>query len=148
VPLRYTFLDEEIGRQYGSEQRLGRVFGTFTVLALLIACLGLFGLAAYAAEQRTKEVGIRKVLGARASQVVALLSKDFLVLVAVAFAVGAPVAYLAAERWLGTFAYHAALRPGVFVAAGLLTLAVALATVAGQALRAAAVDPVKALRYE
>jgi putative ABC transport system permease protein len=147
-PFTYDFVDQAFAALYQAEERLGRLFSGFAVLALFIACLGLFGLAAFTAEQRTKEIGIRKVLGASAGGLVLLLTKEFARLVAVAFVVAVPIAYLAMDRWLDTFAYRAALGPGVFVAAGLVALAVALGTVSYQALRAALSDPVKALRYE
>src|SRR5690606_34376067 len=117
-------------------------------LAVLIACLGLFGLAAFSAEQRTKEIGIRKVLGASAGSIVVLLSKDFAKLVAVAFVVAAPVAYLLMHRWLDDFAYRTRLGPGVFLLAGALAVAIALLTVSYQSVRAARSDPARSLRYE
>jgi putative ABC transport system permease protein len=148
TPFDYAFLDESLGAQYLAEQRLGRMFVLFSALTILIACLGLLGLAAFAAERRTKEIGVRRVLGASAGSIVALLSKDFARLVLAAVVVAVPVAWLAMDRWLDGFAYRAGLGAGVFVAASALALLVALATVASQALRAASSDPVKALRYE
>ena len=147
-PFEYEFVDDAYDRMYQTEVRLGELFGYFTVLALLVACLGLLGLAAFAAEQRTKEVGVRKVLGASVTSVVALLSKDFLKLVAIAFAIAAPVAYLAMQRWLEGFAYRVELGLGVFLLAGGLALAVALVAVSYHAIKAATADPVKSLRYE
>ncbi|MEM1041806.1 MAG: ABC transporter permease [Bacteroidota bacterium] len=147
-PFDYAFVDEAFGAQYEAERRFGRLFGVLAGLAIFIACLGLFGLAAYATAQRKKEIGIRKVLGASVGSVVVLLSKDVVKLVAVAFAVAAPVAYLAMDRWLDTFAYRTGIGPGVFLLAGTLALVIALGTVSTQALRAASVDPVEALRSE
>jgi putative ABC transport system permease protein len=147
-PFAYRFLDEAFAAAYASERQLGALFGGFALLAVLIACLGLFGLAAYAAERRTKEIGVRKVLGATARDVVLLLSREYAVLVLVGALVAAPFAYLAVTRWLEGFAYRVPVGPGLFLAAGAAALLLALATVAGQALRAAASDPVKALRYE
>jgi putative ABC transport system permease protein len=147
-PFEYTFLDEQVAALYRAEARLGAITGAFTLLAVFVACLGLFGLAAFVAEQRTKEVGIRKALGASAAGIVALLAADFLKPVAVAVLVGAPLAYVVLDRWLEGFAYRIVLGPGLFAAAGALALLVALATVSAQALRAASADPVKALRYE
>jgi putative ABC transport system permease protein len=144
----YRFTDAAFDAAYRSEERLGTLFTVFAGLAIFIACLGLFGLAAYAAEQRRKEIGIRKTLGATVPNLVMLLARDFVALVAVAALVAAPVAYLAMDRWLDDFAYRVELGPLLFVGAGLVALAVALATVSGQALRAATTDPVKALRYE
>jgi predicted permease len=147
-PFEYEFLDEAFARMYESERRIGALANAFAGLAVVIACLGLFGLAAFTAERRTKEVGIRKALGASVASLVALLSKDFVVLVAVAFAVAAPVGYLAMEQWLGGFAYRVTLGPWALVLAGAGALAVAFAAVGYHAFRAASSDPVKALRYE
>ena len=147
-PFEYEFLDETFDRIYADERRLGEGVVTFTVVALLIACLGLFGLAAFTAQRRTKEVGIRKVLGASVASLVGLLSKDFLKLVLVSFAVAAPVAYVAMSRWLEAFAYRIDLGPGVFVLAGFAGLVLALAAVSTQALRAATADPAQSLRTE
>ena len=147
-PLQYTFLDEEITRQYLAEQKLARLFGTFAALAMVLACLGLFGLAASTAEQRTKEIGIRKVLGASVPSITALLSKDFLKLVVIALGVAAPLAYVAMNRWLDTFAYRIELSWWIFLLAGLTALAIALLTVSYQSIKAALADPVRALRYE
>jgi putative ABC transport system permease protein len=144
----YTFLDEDFDRQYREEEREGQLFAFFATVAVFIACLGLFGLAAYAAERRTKEIGVRKVLGASARDVVLLLSREFTVLVVVAFLVAVPVAWWAMSRWLEGFAYRVDLGAGVFLAAGLLAVAVGFLTVSTQALRAASTDPVNALRYE
>ena len=147
-PFSYAFLDERFAAMYEAERRLGRVFALFAGIAIAVACLGLFGLAAYAAERRRKEIAIRKVLGATAQSVVALLSTDFLRLVALALVVAAPVAYVLMQRWLEDFAYRIDLGPGVFVLAIAATLAVALATVSAQALRAAWMDPAPTLRSE
>jgi putative ABC transport system permease protein len=147
-PFEATFLDAELDALYRAEIRQGRVIAAFATLAVLIACLGLFGLAAYATERRRKELGIRKILGARPDQLVALVAREFVVLVAVAVVLATPLAWLVMERWLEGFAYRIELGPGLFLAAGLLALAVALLTVSGQALRAATTDPVKALRSE
>ena len=147
-PFDYFFLDSFLEAQYRTEAQLGQVFGGFTVLALLIAAFGLFGLAAFTATQRTKEIGVRKVLGAGVFGLVALLSKDFVRLVVIAFVVAGPVAYLAMQRWLADFAYRIDLSVGVFLLAGGLALAVALAAVSYHAVKVARTDPVKSLRYE
>ncbi len=147
-PFDYYFLDEAFDQLYVAEQKMGQILGVFTVLALGIACLGLFGLGAYAAEQRTREIGVRKVLGASVGGIVLLLSKDFTRLVLIAFVVAVPVAYFAMSRWLEDFAYRIDLSWPIFLMAGSLALAIALATVSYQAIRAALADPVKALRYE
>jgi putative ABC transport system permease protein len=144
----YRFTDAAFDAAYRNEERLGQLFMVFAGLAVFIACLGLFGLAAYAAERRTKEIGVRKVLGATVGSIVGLLSKDFAKLVVAAIVVAAPVAWFAMDRWLEGFAYRVGLSPLMFVLAGVLALAIALATVSAQALRAASTDPVRALRYE
>jgi putative ABC transport system permease protein len=146
--LEYTFLDADIGRLYFTEQRLARLFGLFAGLAVLIACLGLFGLAAYSAEQRRREIGVRKVLGASTPRLVALLSTDFLKLVGIALVVAAPLAYLAMSRWLEGFAYRVSLGAGVFAAAAAIAVGIALLTVSYHAIRAATADPVHAIRSE
>ena len=147
-PFAFEFLDDRIEAQYQAEQRLARIFGLFSVLAVFVACLGLFGLVAFTAEQRTKEIGIRKVLGASVASIVALLSKDFLKLVGIAFIIAAPVAYFAMQRWLEDFAYRIDLGVGLCVLAGVIVLLIALGTVCYQAIRAATADPVESLRYE
>ncbi len=148
APFGYTFMDERVERAYRAEQRTRRIAGVAPGLAIVIACLGLFGLTAYAAERRAKEIGIRKVLGASVPSIVMLLSKDFLKLVLVAFVIAAPVAYFAMSRWLEDFAYRIDLGAGVFLLAGALALVIALATVSYQAIRAALANPVEALRSE
>jgi len=148
VPFRYSFLANDLAAQYEAEQRLERLFVVFAGLAVLIACLGLFGLAAYSARQRTKEIGIRKALGATVRSVIALVSKDFLLLVGIAFVVASPIAYLAMQQWLASFAYRIDLGLSIFAFAGVLAFVVAAATVSTQAWRAARVDPVSALRSE
>jgi putative ABC transport system permease protein len=147
-PFLFHFLDQSFDAQYRAEDRFGAIFATFAALAIFVACLGLFGLAAYAAQQRTKEVGIRKVLGASVHSLVALLSKDFLRLVLVAFGFAVPVAYLVMQRWLEDFAYRIDLSWPIFLTAGLLALAIALLTVSYQAIRSAMANPVESLRYE
>jgi len=147
-PFEFTFLDERFDRQYQADARFGRLFSYCTVLAILVACLGLFGLAAFTAEQRTTEVGVRKVLGATVPQLVLLMAKDLTGPVAVAFVVAAPVAYVAMHHWLAGFAYRVAISWEVLLLAGGLALLGALLTVSYQAIRAALADPVKSLRYD
>ena len=147
-PFEYSFLDNEFDEMYRTEQRLGQVFGGFAGIAILLSCLGLFGLSAYMAERRTKEIGIRKVLGANITSIVALLSGDFLKLVLIAFIIAAPAAYFLMQKWLEDFAYRIELGPWLFVGAGGLAVLIALATVSFQAVRAALTDPVVALRTE
>ncbi len=144
----YSFLDDDFDRLYRADDRTGAIVGIFSGLAIFIACLGLFGLAAFTAEQRTKEIGVRKVLGASVPDLVALLSKDFLRLVGIAFVVAMPVAYFAMDRWLADFAYRIDMPWWAFLAAGGVALVLTLATVSTHAMRAATRDPVKALRYE
>ncbi len=148
TPFQYSFLDDDLAKQYESERRWSRIVGYGALFAVLVACLGLFGLASLTVVQRTKEIGIRKALGATATNIAALLSKDFVVLVLVGVVIAAPLAYLAAERWLEGFAYRIDLGPGVFVLAGGTALVIALVTVSAHALRAATADPVQSLRYE
>ena len=147
-PFAYRFLDDVYDGLYRSERTLGRIVGVFAFLAIFVACLGLFGLAAFTAQQRKKEIGVRKVLGASVPNLVGLLTKDFVALVAVAFVVAIPLAYLGMARWLEGFAYNTGLGPAPFVLAGGLLLAVALLTVSSQALRAATADPIRALRAD
>jgi putative ABC transport system permease protein len=148
APFNAYFLDDHLRQAYQAERRLTRLFGTFAGLALLVAGLGLFGLTAFLTNQRTKEIGIRKALGASVMDIVGLLSKDFLRLVLVAFVVAIPVAYVSMQRWLEDFAYRTDLGAGVFLGAGGLVLVVALTTVGMQAWYAARLGPTKALRSE
>jgi putative ABC transport system permease protein len=148
VPFEYSFMDADFDRLYRAEERLGTVMGFFTLMTIGIACLGLFGLAAFMAESRTKEIGIRKVLGASVASIIGLLSKDFLKLVGVAIIIATPIAYWSAGKWLQDFAYRVELGANVFVLSGAFAIAIALLTVAGQAWRAARANPVKALRSE
>jgi putative ABC transport system permease protein len=147
-PFDLTFIDQDYEYQYRTVNRLTYTIRTFTFLAILVACLGMFGLATFSVEQRTKEIGIRKVLGASVPGVVILLSKDFLKLVAVAFVVAAPAGYFVMRRWLEDFAYHIEVGPSIFAVAGGVTFALALGTVAYQAVKAALTDPVRSLKYE
>ncbi|WP_296700815.1 ABC transporter permease [Algoriphagus sp.] len=147
-PFIYSFLDEDFNRQYESDFRFRQIFTTFSVLAIFIACLGLLGLATYTAEQRTKEIGIRKVLGADTGSIVGLLSKDFVKLVLVAIVVATPVAWFSMNKWLEGFAYQAPVHWWVFLIAGVLAVVVALATISFQAVKAAMMNPVKSLKSE
>ena len=147
-PFEFFFLDEAFDRQYQQDVRVGNIFGCAAALAIFIAGLGLLGLAAFAAEQRTKEIGIRKVLGATVANVTALLSKDFVKLVLLANLIAWPVAWYAMNRWLQNFAYRIDMAWWVFALAGGLALVIALLTVSTQAIKAALANPVEALRYE
>ena len=147
-PFNYSFLDQEFDSMYRSEQRIGKIFIIFASLAILIACLGLFGLATYAAEQRTKEIGIRKVLGANVKDIVAMLSKDFIRLVLIAIVFAVPIAWYGMSNWLKDFAFRIEISWWVFVIAGVLALLIALLTISYQAVRAALMNPVKSLKTE
>jgi putative ABC transport system permease protein len=147
-PFSYYFLDEFFDKQYQTEERFGKLFLNFAVLAIIISCLGLLGLASYSTVQRTKEIGIRKVLGASVSGIVNLLSRDFLILVIISFAIAAPLAWYFMYKWLQDFAYHTNISVWVFGLAGISALAIALFTVSFQAIRAAVMNPVKSLRTE
>jgi putative ABC transport system permease protein len=147
-PFEYSFLDEDVAAQYAAEQRTRTLSGIFSALAVLIACLGLFGLAAFTAERRTKEIGIRKVVGATVFNLIGLLVRDFVKLVGVAFLIGAPIGYWAMDRWLENFAYHTKIGPVPFVVAGILAMGIAVLTVSTQAVKTALRNPVESLRYE
>ena len=147
-PFETFFLNEDFDRQYDQEQRLQRVFMTFALLTILIGCLGLFALAAFTSMQRTKEIGVRKTLGATTPNIVSLLVSDFLKWVLAAFAVSAPISWLLMSRWLEGFAYHTTIRPSLFLFGGLALVAVALLTVGYTAIRAAVAHPARSLRYE
>ncbi|RIV17231.1 ABC transporter permease [Fibrisoma montanum] len=147
-PFEYTFLDEQFAEQYRSEQIFSKVFGLFTFLSIFITCLGLFGLAAFTAEQRTKEIGVRKVLGASVTNILVLLSKDFLKLVLIAIILASPVAWYAMNQWLQGFAYKIDIEWWMFVLAGVLATLVAILTVGFQSIKAALMNPVKSLRTE
>lgn len=147
-PFDYSFLDQDFDKNYQAENRLASIVSYFTVIAILISCLGLFGLAAFSAEQRTKEIGVRKVLGASVPNIVGLLSKDFLKLVAVAVIIASPVAWYVMNMWLQDFAYRVNISWAVFVITTFTALFIALATIGFQAIRAAVSNPVKSLRTE
>ncbi|NGP77681.1 FtsX-like permease family protein [Balneolaceae bacterium YR4-1] len=147
-PFDYFFVEDNFDRQYANEERLGEIFGYFSLLAIIIAALGLFGLASFTAQQRVKEIGIRKVLGAKISQIVLLLSKKFTLLVITAFIIAVPVAWIGMDRWLSDFAYHIEMSIWTFVMAGVVALLVAWLTISYQSLKAALTNPVNSLRSE
>ncbi len=147
-PMDYFFLDDYFNRQYQAEEKMLTIFGYFAALTILIACLGLFGLASFTAEQRTKEIAIRKVLGSTVGEIVLLLSKDFALLVLLAILIASPVAWYGMKNWLQDFAYQVNLSPWLFLMAGVGSLAIAVATVSLQAAKAALLNPVKSLRSE
>jgi putative ABC transport system permease protein len=149
VPFQYAFLDDEVQKLYEGEVIISQIINSFTVIAILISCLGLFGLAAFSAEQRKKEIGIRKVLGSSVGGIVGLLSKDFLVLVGISFVLATPFAGYCMSHWfLQGFAYRIPLSWWMFALAGVLAVVVALITVSSQAIRAALMNPVKSLKTE
>jgi len=145
---RYEFVDEEFDALYREEERWERIIRFAAGFAIFIACLGTFGLVSLAVARRTKEIGIRKVLGASVTDIVSLLSREFVILVIVANLFAWPAAYSAVQRWLQDFAYRIDLGPGIFVLGGVLTLAIVLLTVGTQAIKSALSNPVDALRYE
>ena len=144
----YYFLDEKFNHQYSSDQLFGNVFALFAGFAIFIACLGLLGLSLFATAQRTKEIGVRKVLGASVSNIVVLISKDFIKLVVVAFVIASPLAWFVMHSWLQDFAYRIDINWWIFLAAGLLSIFIALVTISFQAIKAAIANPVKSLRTE
>jgi len=147
-PFVYSFMDDDFNKLYLSDQRTGRIFIAFSLFAIFIACLGLFGLVTYAAEQRTKEIGIRKVLGASVSHIVGLLSVNFLKLLVLAAAIACPVAGWGMYKWLQDFAYRTTIGWWVFLVAAVLATVITLLTVCLRAIRAASVNPVRSLKTE
>jgi putative ABC transport system permease protein len=147
-PFSYYFLDDRLADLYNNEKTSGKIFNIFSVLTIFIACVGLFGLSAYMASQRTKEIGIRKVLGSTGSKIVMLLSKDFSKLVLLAFIPAVPVSYFVMDRWLKSFSYRTSISLWIFLLAGLAALLVAQITVSFQALKAANAHPADAIRTE
>lgn len=147
-PLEYSFLDDDFQKNYEADNRLSLIVRNFTIIAILISCLGLFGLATFSAEQRTKEIGIRKVLGASVQSIVGLLSKEFLLLVVIAIVIASPLAWWAMNKWLQNFAYRTSIEWWVFVVAALIAVLIALLTISSQAIKAALANPVKNLRTE
>ncbi len=148
VPFDYRFVDKEVEKLYDEEKRLGQISVVFTILAILISCLGLFGLVSYVAEQKKKEIGIRKVLGASINSVVQLLTKDFLKLVGIAFLIASPIAYYFMQRWLEDFTYHIDIQWWVFVLSGGFAMLITMLTVGFQSIKSAMANPVKSLRTE
>ena len=147
-PFEYSFLDLDFQKNYEADNRQARLISAFTIIAIIISCLGLFALATFTAEQRTKEIGIRKVLGASVSSVVGLLSKDFLKLVVIAAIISFPLAWYAMNKWLQNFQYKITISWQVFAVTGIAALAIAFITISFQAIRAAVANPVRSLRTE
>ena len=148
APFDYSFVDEQYGKKFSNEMKIANLATLFAVLAIFISCLGLFGLASFVAEQRTKEIGIRKVLGASVANLWQLLSKEFVVLVAISFLIAGPVAYYFMNNWLTNYTYRAGISWWIFGIAGIGALLITLITVSYQAIRAAVGNPVKSLRTE
>jgi putative ABC transport system permease protein len=147
-PFEYSFLDEDFDNLYRNEERMSQIFSVFAGLAIFIACLGLAGLISFTTEQRTKEIGIRKVLGASVSKIVYLLSREVVVLVFFAALVAAPIAYYGMHRWLENFAFRIGISPFMFVLTAFGMLAIALLSVSFQAIKAAHANPIDSIRYE
>ena len=147
-PFQYSFLDQDFDNLYKTEQLRGQVFGVFSILAIFIACLGLLGLASFTTEQRTKEIGIRKVMGASVSGIIVLLTQEFVKLVAIASVIAWPIAYYVMNNWLQNFAYSAGLSAWTFVTAALAAVVITVATVSYQVIKAALTNPAAALQYE
>src|SRR5690606_19686243 len=142
------FLEDNFASQYAAEQKQQHLSLIFMLLAVFIACMGLFGLAAFSAQRKTKEIGIRKVLGASVTNVVTLLSKDFIKLVLIAIVIATPISWYAMNRWLQGFAYRIELKWWMFVGAGLVAVVIAMVTVSGQSVRAALADPIDSVKSE
>lgn len=147
-PFDYSFLDQDFQKNYMSESRLSSIVNYFTVIAILISCLGLFGLATFSAEQRSKEISVRKVLGASVTGIVGLLSKDFLKLVMAAIVIASPIAWLVMNKWLQDFTYRIHISWSVFAFTAFVALAIAFLTISFQAVRAGLTNPVKNLKTE
>jgi putative ABC transport system permease protein len=147
-PFSYSFLNEDFDKLYRADRRVGTLFDVFALITILISCLGLFGLATYSAQTRKKEIGVRRVLGAGVSHVAALLVRDFVGLIVLAFVIAAPAAGYLMEDWLHNYAYRTHLTVGIFAGTALIILTLALVTVCSQAVRAARANPVKSLRAE
>ncbi len=147
-PFDYTFLDERYDRMYRGEKAISKLLGSFAILAIFVACLGLFGLASFAAQQRTREIGVRKVLGATTSQLLMLLSREFVWLVVIANLIGWPVAWYFMNQWLDEFAFHVDMSWWMFPLAGIVALLIAILTTSFQAYSSATANPVKSLRHE
>lgn len=147
-PFNYIYLNDKLSTAYADEKKLGNIFGYFSIITIFIACLGLLGLSAFVAEQRTKEIGIRKIVGATEANIVWHISREFILLVILANLLALPLAWYALQKWLQNFAYQTSISAGLFLLSVLISLVIALLTVSYQALKAANLDPVKSLRYE
>lgn len=148
VPFEYKFVDDEYAGKFGQEERISKLASFFAILAVFISCLGLFGLASFVAEQRTKEIGVRKVLGASVSSLWQLLSKDFVLLVLISLVIASPITYYLLSEWLENYSYRTDIPWWVFAVTGAGALVITLLTVSFQAIKAALINPVKSLRTE
>jgi len=148
IPFEFQFLDEKYDALYREEDKFNLLIGYFSIIAILIACLGLYGLVSFSTERRNKEIGIRKINGARISEILIILNKDFVIRITIAFVIAVPIALYAMNKWLMSFAYKTELNWWIFALAGIIALGIALLTVSMQSWRAATRNPVEALRYE
>ncbi|HTJ51643.1 MAG TPA: FtsX-like permease family protein, partial [Cyclobacteriaceae bacterium] len=148
TPFEYSFLDENIQQQYDEDRKVSKIITSFTIIAMIICSLGLFGLSSFMAERRFKEIGIRKVMGASVSQIVTMMSKEFIKLVAVAFFIAVPLAWYVMDQWLNSFAYKVPMSIAIFLYAGLSAALIAIVTISYESIRAASTNPVKSLRTE
>jgi ABC-type antimicrobial peptide transport system permease subunit len=147
-PFSYGFVDQDLSKLYVAEQQMGKLFNVFSVVSIIVSCLGLFGLATFATQKRLKEIGVRRVLGASAAGIVAMLAKDFVKLVAVALLVAFPVAWWAMNRWLDSYVYRIDVSWWMFALAGVMALLIAFLTISYQSVKAALTNPVESLRSE
>ena len=147
-PYEYFFIDDNYNKLYASERQYGNIFTSASLWAIGIACLGLFGLVTFTVESRTKEIGVRKILGASVASIVSLLSKDFVVLVFIAFVIASPIALYGMNQWLNDYSYRINISWQIFLAAGLIAVVIALVTISFQAIKAAIANPVKSLRTD
>jgi ABC-type antimicrobial peptide transport system permease subunit len=148
LPFSYDFVDEEYAQTFAAEEQIASLANIFTILAIMISCLGLFGLAAFVAEQRTKEIGVRKILGASVTNLWVMLSKDFIVLVMIAFLIATPLAYYFMSDWIEKFSYRTEITAEIFLISGVGVLVLTVITVSFQTIKAAITNPVKSLRTE
>ncbi|MGB3776003.1 MAG: FtsX-like permease family protein [Leeuwenhoekiella sp.] len=147
-PFSYSFLDESFAQTYAKEQKMGVILSIFTILTIIVACLGLFGLITFSTEQRFKEIGIRKVLGANVTEIVSMLARDFIKLILIAFLIAFPIGYYFMQQWLQEFAYRIELSLWQFVLAALITLTISLVTISFKSIQAAMTNPIKSLKTE
>jgi putative ABC transport system permease protein len=147
-PISYSFLDDKLQKLYTADLQTGKIFAIFTIVTIIMACVGLFGLAAYVTQQRTKEIGIRKVLGASIPGIILLLSKDFTKLILLAFVISMPLVYYGMSEWLNNFAYHTNIDPLTLIGAGMITILLSFLTISYYSIKIAILNPVNSLRSE